>query len=326
VNPASERVRAAVAAALPPGYGAITHWVGPRQGDWSWMFEVETGGVGPASLLVKVPRWDDANDLLSALEQGPQAATEEEYRALETIAAAVASSGDPGLTAVVPVTYARAVNAVVTERLRAVTLHHWLRRRGRVETADLFGRVGRWLRVFHATSTQEVKPFGTAEAAEIEQLGGPGGSRRLGDAISAVAGAARNLATRPVATGVLHGDFSMRNVLVTIDDRVAVVDPNRHRGRITRDVAHLLTEVRLGRRQLVTSGAFRKRSTVEGWADSVTAAYPEIDSALLSYERAAAAVKRWADVEARMKGISRVTLLPAGRLFRSEVDALLRTI
>lgn len=319
MKPATDRIRAAVAASLPPGYGAINRWSRPRQGDWSWMFEAETGGAAPATLLVKVPRWEEAADLGAALNAGPQADTEEEFRALESIAAAVAAAGDPGLTAVVPVAYVREVNAVVTERLRAVPLHERLGRTG--DAATLFGRVGRWLRVFHATSDQQLVPF---EADEIERLEDAGHRGALGDAIAAVAAVARNRSGRPVSVGVLHGDLSLRNVLVTIDDRVAVIDPNRYRGRIAGDAAHLLTEVRLGRRQLITSGAFRRRSRVEQWAEAIIDGYPEIDADGLAYERAVAAVRRWVEVEGRTKGIARLALLPARRLFRSEVGALVR--
>lgn len=326
MKPEGDLIRAAVSAALPPGYGAITRWVGPRQGDWSWMFEAETGGAAPATLLVKIPRWEDATDLAAALEAGPQADTEEEFRALETIAAAVASAGDPGLTAVVPVTYARAVNAIVTERLRAEPLHDRLGRRQSSDAASLFRRVGRWLRVFHATSGQDEVLLGSTEAAEVEEHSRLGHGRALTESIAAVAAAARSLADRPVTVGVLHGDLSLRNILVTIDDRVAVVDPNRYRGRLTADAAHLLTEARLGRRNLVTAGTLRRRAQVEKWAGAIRAGYPELDPSLLAYERAAAAVRRWVGVEDRVQGISSLALVPARRLFRSEVETLLRAI
>ncbi|MEX0826405.1 MAG: phosphotransferase [Acidimicrobiia bacterium] len=321
MKPAQERIRAAVAASLPPGYGAITRWSRPRQGDWSWMFEAETGGAAPATLLVKVPRWEEATDLGSALNAGPQKDTEEEYRALEAIAAAVAAAGDPGLTAVVPVAYVREVNAVVTERLRAVPLHDRLGRTRGSDAATLFQRVGRWLRIFHATSDQQLVPF---EAGQFERLADAGHRGALGDSIAAVAAVARVRSGRPVSVGVLHGDLSLRNVLVTIDDRVAVIDPNRYRGRIAGDAAHLLTEVRLGRCQLITSGAFRPRSRVEQLAVGIIDGYPEIDPGALAFERAVAAVKRWVEVEERTKGIARLALLPARRLFKSEVGALLR--
>jgi streptomycin 6-kinase len=324
VKPATDRIRAAVASSLPPGYGAISRWSRPRQGDWSWMFEAETGGTAPATLVVKVPRWEEAPDLGSALNAGPQKDTEEEFRALESIAAAVAAAGDPGLTAVVPVAYVHEVNAVVTERLRAVPLHERLRRTRAADAAALFGRVGRWLRVFHATSDQQLVPFEADEVERLAAAGHRGGA--LGDAIAAVAAVARNRSGRPVSVGVLHGDLSLRNVLVTIDDRVAVIDPNRYRGRIVGDAAHLLTEVRLGRRQLITSGALRPRSRVEQWAEAIIDGYPETDAGLLAFERALAAVRRWAEVEERTKGIARLALLPARRLFRSEVGALLRQI
>ncbi|MEX2418753.1 MAG: phosphotransferase [Acidimicrobiia bacterium] len=323
MKPAQDRIRTAVAASLPPGYGAITRWSRPRQGDWSWMFEAETGGAAPATFVVKVPRWEEAPDLGAALNAGPQQDTEEEYRALESIAAAVAAAGDPGLTAVVPVAYVREVNAVVTERLRAVPLHERLRRTRAADAAALFRRVGRWLRVFHATSDPQLIPF---EAEEFEQLADAGRRGALGDAIAAVAAAARVRSGRPVSVGVLHGDFSLRNVLVTIDDRVAVIDPNRYRGRIAGDASHLLTEVRLGRRQLITSGAFRARSRVEQWAAAIIDGYPEIDGGALAFERAVAAVKRWVEVEEPTKGIARLALLPARRLLKSEVGALLRQI
>lgn len=320
---ASQRVREAVAAALPVEYGGITNWEGPRHGDWSWMFEAETGGPGPATLLVKVPRWEEAPDLVTALAAGPQADTGDEFRALEAISAAVAAAGDPGLTAVVPVAYVPEVNAIVTERLRARPLHERIRRLPRSDSAALFRRAGRWLKAFHSIAGHALVPFGPAEAEDIERIAGtPGRSSALARAAEAVAATARALADRPVATGVLHGDFSMRNVLVTIDNRVAVVDPNRYRGRNTRDAAHLLTEARLGRRQLATSGVMQRRARVEEWADAMRDGYPDLDPVVLSYERAAAAIRKWEELENRLRGLSRLTLVPARRLFSSEVEAL----
>ena len=322
----SDRIRAAVEEALPSGYGGVASWHGPRTGEWSWTFRVETGGAAPATLLVKVPRWEDATDLADALAAGPQQDTEEEYRALEAIAAAVAASGDPGLAAVVPVAYVPEVNAIVTELLRARPLRDRLRGgRGGRSASAYFRRAGRWLAVFHGSGDRRPRPFLPGEADDFDQIAAHlGGS--LGQAASDLVAAGRVLTGRPTLEVVAHGDFSMANILVTIDDRVAVVDPNRYRARPSADVAHLLIEARLSRRQLLSAGIGGRRRTVEAWAAAMSEGYPELDPVLLSYDRAAAAVRRWAEVEERLRGVGRVALVPARRLLRSEVASLLEGI
>jgi len=326
VTAAADRVRRAVERALPVAYGGVIRWSGPTGGEWSWMFAALTGGQAPAALLVKVPRWDQAPDLPAALAAGPQRDTEEEFRALEAIAAVVAGAGDPGLTAVVPVAYVAEVNAIVTERLNARPIRRRLGR-GRGDAAALFGRVGRWLRVFHASGSPTTGTFpATAEEAAFTDIAGRAGRGDLGDAAAALAAAARRREGRAVATGVLHGDLSLGNVLVTIDDRVAVIDPNRYPGRLAVDPAHLLTEARLGRRQLAGAGLTRRAGVVERWTDALLEGYPGLDPDLVAYERAAATVRRWASLEEAVRGPARMAMVPGRVLLRSEAAARLESL
>lgn len=283
---ASDRIRDAVAATLQT---PISEWSGPHDREWSWHFSAVSGGV---RLLVKVPRWEGVVDLEAALAAGPQPDTEAEHRALVAIAGEVAASGDPALSAVTPVAYVPAVNAIVMERLASIPLRERLGAgRGPGQAEQWFEALGRWLARYHGLGDVAVAGFpGDAEAGRWEELSGsvPGQGRWLRRA----AAAARRLDGVPTRVATLHGDLTMSNVLVTADDRVAVIDPNRNRGRVEEDAARVLTEASLGRGQLLTLGATRPRSVVSGWAAALCRGHGGMDADLFEYERGAEALRR----------------------------------
>lgn len=104
--------------------------------------------------------------------------------------------------------------------------------------------------------------------------------------------AVRRLADHPVVETTQHGDLTLGNVLVSPDDRVALIDPNRTRGSAEADVARLLAELRLGKPQLLSLGLWRPPRVIEQWERAIVAAHGDLDPAVLAYECGAEALER----------------------------------
>lgn len=312
-------VRAAVSDAVRGRYGPIVRWDGPYPREWSWQFHADTAGRGPTSLVIKVPKWEETPDLDTALAAGPQEDTRAEFDALTTIRDAVLRSGDAGLAVVVPVAYVPEVNAIVMERLNARPLRSLLgwRRDGDL-LGEVFARLGRWLALFHDLGATDPEPFdGRGRPVPILPVGSP----VLVEASDRLAAVARRLDGVVSDAGTIHGDLTLGNVLVTIDHRVAVIDPNRSSGRPSQDSAHLLTEVRLGRGQLLTAGRLRPPRTVARWRDALVASQPRLDPRVLRHDEAAAAMERWRGFTESSHPVGVRWL--AERIFSAEVNRLL---
>lgn len=317
----SDVIREQVELALPARYRPLTRWAGPRQRDWSWHF---AGVGGDIRLLVKVPRWEGVRTLDGALAVGSQADTAAEFAALGAIADMVASGGDTGLVAAQPVVYVAPVNAIVLEWLDAVPLGSRLRRPGSgAAAAAIVTRAGRWLRLFHERGGLDDHPFDSPGAGWRELAGSPRRRpRTLEEARESVAGMAGRFAGRVVPTGTIHGDFSLSNVLVTVDGKVAVVDPNRSRGAALSDPARLAAEILLGRTRLASMGLVPGTSRARRWIDHLMSGYGSHDAEVFAYELAAACLARWVDLEERSTGVGRAVLAMDRRLFRSEIARL----
>ena len=292
---ASDVIRSAVSEAVAGTVGQIHSWSGPRRGKWSWSFLAETAGQSPARLLVKIPRWEEASTLDVALKLGAQEDTAEEFAALVAIHAAVSSAGDPGLAAAEPVAHIAAVNALVMERVDGRTLKSRLGwSRGGRDAGRLFARLGRWLRLFHDVGEAGSEPFSVED--EMVRWTVPGDRSFPEAVLDRGIEAARQLSDSTFPVRTLHGDLSLENILITPDERVAVVDPNRRRGRPSRDIARLGAELRLGRSQWVTRGVLRSDDAIEGWLVELIGGYGDVDRRILSFDLAAEALSRWVDL------------------------------
>ncbi len=315
---ASEAVRSAVAAALPASRRPVTGWSGPHPRSWSWHFG---GFAGNARIVVKIPRWEGVDTLEAALDAGPQADTAGEFAALETIARAVAASGDDGLAAVVPVAYVPAVNAIVLEWLEGDPVRTWLGPRvPRAVSDPILAAVGRWIGVYQgAVGDWTAGPFDGAAAAARWRDAAP--SSGLAASLEAVAGLAERLDRREVATGTIHGDLTLSNVLVTPDGRVAVIDPNRYRGTSLDDAARLGGELLAGRSRLLTGGLAPGPDRARGRVAALADGLGEHDPEMFRYALAAACARRWLDLRGR-RGPGGLVGSLASRLFRAEITRL----
>jgi len=320
VTDAAAAVRDEVERALPSSRLPLTGWSAPRAREWSWHFDAVGGG---GRLLVKVPRWEGVDTLEAALAAGPQEDTAGEFSSLQSVFDAVARSGDPGLAAVRPVAYVPAVNAIVLDRLDAVPLVSRLTWSTSVAAGiDVLDRVGRLLRLLHGIGGFVDAPFdGRSAAARLRErfAGGPAAIQIVGESVARMA---ERLDGRAVATGTIHGDFSRRNILVTRDDRVAAIDPNRYTGSAASDLAHLAAELVLGRSRLVTLGLVPGAVRVHRWVAALVDGYGPHDEAFFEYEWAVEGLARWIDLEQGRSGPAGLLVTVNRRLFRSEIARL----
>lgn len=322
---AANRVRAALEAAAPLWYGPraeVVRLSGLEAHPWSFQFDlVVAAPAGRHRLVVKIPRWDEAPTLASALAAGPQEGTGREHAALEALAAAVGGSGDPGLVAVAPVAYLREINAVVTERLEAVPLRsrlgRWPGSEGR--QAETLRRAGRALRLYHDSVAGAVEAafdgegLGADLEGEAARLGAGGSPWRA--VLASLALQARGHHGGPAVVGAAHGDFNLANVLVTGDGRVAILDPNLVSGPLLADAAKLLTDLRMVRWRVLSLGLLGRRGSTAA-ERAFLEGYGQADASLLGFLRAVATVRRGLEMEQRLAAWPALLRRPAARLLR----------
>ena len=322
-----ELVRESADEALRDSLGSgvtIERWGSASERTWSWQFLIRVGGSEHGDLLLKIPRWPKASTLELAVNAGEQASTVSEFEALTSIAAAVAHSGDPGLTAVEPIAYIPAINGILMRRLEGRSLRQTVGfgKRGR-EADALFSRVGRLVSLVHNIGDRTRRPFeGVVAAAEADRLAVAvegTAPTELGLLLGrlAVAGAKLDGVSEPV--GNVHGDLNMSNVLVDQAARVAVIDPNPGEGPQLPDVALLGDDIRFDRRRLFTGGWLARRAGRDRWAAAVTEASGAQDEAAWPFREALALGERWFRIESETVGIRRAGLLPARRVLSREL-------
>jgi len=323
-------VVARIAGLIPEWYGPGAHLLGTPQAvrrPWSihLLPTVETIDL-TIGLVVKIPLWEEAPDLASALQAGPQAATRGEFEALQRIETMIGDSGDPDLTAVRPVAYVADLNAVVTELLDARPLRRLAQRGRRSSITGAAPAIGRWLRRFHdeigdarderfdpATLRRELA--GLAVLAE----GGPAALRAGVASLGRIAGA---LAGGDVRVATTHGDFGPSNVLVDPDGRIGVIDPNLVPGPVEQDAAKLAVALRTGPTRLISG--IRRRPGHDRFERGLLGGYGRINADIYRLCRGIAVARRWADVEGARGGTGRLALLPARRVLAAELTDSVR--
>jgi len=301
-------------ATLDPGSFAVTE----RPWSFGVRFRAVTG-AGVVDCIGKVPRWEEAPTLADVLRAGPQPNVLAEYRTLVEIERGLSAAGDDGLCAVVPVGISEPHNLIVTRVLDAVPLRRLPRFGARFGEAAR--RAGRWLRWFHdGIGGVALGEFPGSDL--VDRVGGllPDGGAPPGwePAAAAVIDRIQAVAGRPVRIGDLHGDANTANVLVLPDGRVAMLDPNRRRGPVTEDVAHLAGEIILGRARAASGGMLPGGAAAQRAVRSLIGGYRlqevEVFDALLRLDL----LERWADLEARL---GPVVLSPIRRHLRRRIEA-----
>ncbi len=317
----AELLRSEIGGLLPSwlGSGAAMVPESFRLMERRWSFEVrfsaDVAGA-PVPCIGKIPRWEGASSLMAVLDAGPQPNVGIEYRTLVEIREMVDAARDPEFGAIEPVGYAPQLNLIVTRVLDAEPLAG--RRHGRI---DALRRAGRWLRAFHDTVGGAADAEAPVEALQRRLLGAvpeevpPGWDEpvaRVSEGLAALAG-------RPLRCGDLHGDVNTANVLVDGSGRVALIDPNRRRGVVLEDVAHLVAELRVSKlRVALGTAAGRRRDRL---AQAVVGGYrpvrPEVLGPLIGLDL----VERWGEIEARLAADPRRVVMPAVRRhLRAEIE------
>jgi hypothetical protein len=128
----------------------------------------------------------------------------------------------------------------------------------------------------------------------------------------------------------LHGDFMSANILLTADERIAVLDTHRARsGSIYEDIARLATDLATLRLQVLSQGLAYRKCAVERCAGSLLRGYfgdRPPDHPLLSVHCALAVVRKWAFDEERLAnarglppGADRALAALVGRFLRRQI-------
>lgn len=241
-----------------------------------YWYELDAGGE-PRRLVVKVPL--PPADFAGAghgasrprLFTPLDAATKyrQEYAALEALDAHFRQVGDPRFRTIRPLDRIDAARAFVTEVVPGSTLKRELARASRLRPGGLpsslgeaVERAGAWLRAYHAlpmpnaTARQSTAAEFVANVRRFaEHLARMTGRRRLFEDIARSAEGAASAFPDPVPLGLTHGDFAMRNVLVTPTGEVAVLDTMAQwRSPIYEDLAKFHLSLRSTRPQILTAG------------------------------------------------------------------------
>ena len=211
-----------------------------RKRSFTLRYPFQMAGGGRSALHVKIPRGAEALSLPQAVASPSlKAAGYCEFTAICRVAEIIAQAADPFFVSLKPVGYLPRWNAILTEELPgrpldAMLLDPRLRLglpglRRRFEAA-LF-HAGRWLRVYHdgcgdaQPGLMRIANIPSRVSSKILQLNQKFVQRlRLNDLERAFQAVLELNDRIEVPFVTQHGDFYCRNVLLTPDDRVCVID------------------------------------------------------------------------------------------------------
>jgi hypothetical protein len=270
-----------------------------------------------------------------------------EHDALSRIHDHVRRLGDPRFGAVRVLDWLPDAPAIVMDlrdepSLRAL----WLGAdaRGPADLAAAFRNAGAWLRAYHALPTDAVPRTVQATRAEFTDFvralcaflaGRGGGERSLAAVAEAANGAARRHLPDALPTGLEHGDFAMRNVLVGHGARVTVIDTRTmYRTSIYRDVGYFLADLRCSLAPALARGAVGRaaryaecrRAFLAGYfGGAVPGVAVHLFELQLLLERWSAAAVR-ADAPDRPAPLRAASRLMAAISYRAVIAATLRAL
>lgn len=195
-----------------------------------------------------------------------------EYQALRAVFEHFDRVADPRLGAVQPLEYLEGRRAIVMEVIQQPTLRELLWKATRftapingVDLDIVFRHAGAWLREFHQVRVDGHHPS-TLRARRGDVLDaltvytdflatGLPATRFFEDAVSTATARAPAILPATLPLGLGHGDFAPRNIFVSPERRVTVIDMlGRWRVPIYEDIAYLLTALRTAGPQRVTHG------------------------------------------------------------------------
>jgi phosphotransferase family enzyme len=154
----------------------------------------------------------------------------------------------------------------------------------RTELDDAFRHAGAWLREFHRLSGDEAE-MGTLRAQRGEVVAAlaaygqfleerVGATQVLKDAVSTAILRARTVLPPALPLGLAHGDFAPRNVFVSPNGRVTVIDMiGKWRAPIYEDLAYFITALRMSGAQRFSHGAAFHRDSLDRYEHEVLIGY-----------------------------------------------------
>lgn len=213
-----------------------------------------------------------------------------EYRSLSVAFEHFQRLGDARLGAVRPLDYIPELRAIIMEVNKQPTLRQLLWKGTRftpfigTELDAAFRHAGAWLREFHRLPGDETE-MGTLRAQRGEVLAalaayGQFLEERLGttpvlkDAVSTAILRARTVLPSALPLGLAHSDFAPRNVFVSPNGRVTVIDMiGKWRVPIYEDLAYFITALRMSGPQRFSHGAAFHRDCLDRYEHEVLVGY-----------------------------------------------------
>lgn len=214
-----------------------------------------------------------------------------EYRSLAVAFEHFDQLGDARLGAIRAFEYVPELRTIVMEVVEQPTLRQLLWRSarpwaaaGRAEVDRAVRRAGCWLREFHGLPGDEDETVTLREdrADVVDALArfgrflgqALGDSRFFADAVSSISAYAPVLLPPTLPLGLSHGDFAPRNVFVSADGRVTVIDMiGKWRLPIYEDLAYFVTALRAAGPRRLTYGLALPRDRLEELEEELLAGY-----------------------------------------------------
>jgi aminoglycoside phosphotransferase (APT) family kinase protein len=255
------------------------------------------GNGGERQILVKSAREDvSADDFATQPREpdrprlapgpGPTSGIEREAEVLEVIERHAA--GDPRFAAIPVLDVLPDPPAIVMGQLRGQSLRRILMRAAIVRgprslrrSQDALASAGAWLRAFHALPVLPTDGRRLGSRSALLEVARPliaFGIRTLErDALGPAEAWLEAMVSREegsLTSGLLHGDFASRNILVDAQGRVAVFDSRaRWVAPVAEDIAQMLVSMRLAREQVTSTGRLYPVRLIESWESSLLGGY-----------------------------------------------------
>ncbi|MDQ3857391.1 MAG: aminoglycoside phosphotransferase family protein [Actinomycetota bacterium] len=240
-----------------------------------------------------------------------------EYQALCAASHRFRRIGDPHLGAVRPLEYIPEHQAIVMEVIEERTLRQLLWKATRLAAAvkgmeleKAFRHAGAWLREFHqleadghyATPLRETRADVQEALTEYTEFL----ARRLAapqffrDVASAAIAHSESVLPEILPRGIGHGDFAPRNIFVSSEGRVTVIDMiGGWRVPIYEDLAYFVTELRTAAPQRLTYGLAVSSNVLTQYENELLAGYfgsERVPHGAMAFFKLLLLLDRWSSV------------------------------
>jgi len=241
---------------------------------------------------------------------------QEEYRSLVQLHTFFRQRDDPACGVVRPLEYFTQANAILVEEMRAETLRDLImpalglrRRIDQAQALQYLRQSGRWLRLFHEIpveprrrqfDAQGCLDLARSYASELKQMGSA--AERCDRLLSHMAAYVirHQLADRDVRHAWRHGDYNLRNILISASGAVVGFDTKMRRiCPVWEDVAIFLVELRAHKGLVLSRGRLYDTAKLDAWERAFLDGYrgdgraAQLDTLFLSLYRALYALRKW---------------------------------